>query len=115
MLLNGQYIEFAGHSYTVATIIEGFAASYIVCALCRAMETNSIVHKILCFIGVNTMPIFLTHHLDRFLAFLYINDNMYIACILRTLLVLLLAFIFTFTFRTVKHWGTTFIHKKFTS
>lgn len=115
MLLNGQYIEFAGHSYTVATIIEGFAASYIVCALCRAMETNSIVHKIFCFIGVNTMPIFLTHHLDWFLAFLYISDNMYIACILRTLLVLLLAFIFTFAFRTVKHWVTTFIHKKFTS
>lgn len=115
MLLNGQYIEFAGHSYTVATIIEGFAASYIVCALCRAMETNSIVHKIFCFIGVNTMPIFLTHHLDRFLAFLYTNDNMYIACILRTLLVLLLAFIFTFAFRTVKHWVTAFIRKKFTS
>lgn len=102
MLLGGKYIEFAGHSYDVFTILEGFAASFIVCAICKSIESINIVHKVFCFIGMNTMPIFLTHHLDGFISFLFIRGNVYISCILRTFYVLLFAFIFAFIYRWCK-------------
>lgn len=103
MLLSGRYIEIATHSYDVATIIGGFSASFIVCVLCKAISSVGIIHKVFCFIGMNTMPIFLTHHLDRFFSFLFLNGNMYIECILRTFWVLLFALVFTFIFRTLKN------------
>lgn len=102
MLLSGQYIEIAGHSYNILTILEGFAASFIVCSICKSIESINIIHKIFCFIGINTMPIFLTHHLDGFFSFLYMNDNMYTTCMLRTFYVLLYAWAFTFLFRALK-------------
>lgn len=102
MLLDGQYIEIASHSYNVLTILEGFTASFIICDICRSIESINIIHKVFCFIGINTMPIFLMHYLDRFFSFLYVNDNMYIACMLRTFYVLLYAWAFTFIFRALK-------------
>ena len=99
MLLQGRHIEFASHAYDLATIIEGFAASFIVCIVCNSASSIKLVHKVFCFIGVNTMPIFLTHHLDGCYSFLFKNGNKYIECILRTFYVLLIAWIFTFAFR----------------
>ena len=102
MLSQGRYIELAAHSYDLSTIIEGFAASFIICVICNSVSSNSYTHKVLCFIGINTMPVFLVHHLDMFFSFLYANDNMYIKCIFRTFYVLLYAWAFSFLFRIIK-------------
>lgn len=91
MLSYGRYIEIAGHSYDLGTVIEGFVASFIVCVICNSISSINFFHKIFCFIGINTMPIFLVHHLDSFFSFLFVNDNKYIECILRTFYVLLFA------------------------
>lgn len=101
MLMRGRYIEFAGHSYDLGTVIEGFAASFIVCIICNSASSIRLVHKIFCFIGVNTMPIFLTHHLDEYYSFLFKNDDKYLECILRTFYTLLFAWAFTYIFRLI--------------
>lgn len=101
MLSCGRYIEFANHSYDIATIIEGFCTSFIVCLICKSVESIKIIDKIFCFIGTNTMPIFLTHHLDRFFQFLYITKNVYASCVLRTFWVLLIAFATMFLCRVL--------------
>ena len=101
MLSQGRYIEIATHSYNLATVIEGFAASFIVCIICNAASSIKLVHKIFCFIGVNTMPIFLVHHLDRYYSFLFRNDNKYLECLLRTFYALLYAWAFTYLFRLI--------------
>lgn len=100
-LSHGQYIEFAAHLYNPYLIIEGLASSFIVCIICNAISPIKPIHKTFCFIGINTMPIFLMHHMDYFAPFLYQNNNMYISCLLRTFWVLLFAFVFTFIYR----WG----------
>lgn len=105
-LLRGLHIEIAAHSYTPFTIIEGFAASFIVCIACRAISSINIIHKIFCLVGVNTMPIFLVHHLDYFYSFLFSNENMYIECILRTFYVLLYAWAFAYVFHAIKNFTT---------
>ena len=101
MLSQRRYIEFAGHMYDLGTVIEGFAASFIVCIVCNAASSIKVVHKVFCFIGINTMPIFLVHHLDGYYSFLFRNDNKYLECLLRTFYALLYAGAFTYLFRLI--------------
>lgn len=96
------WVDFAGHNYNLLSVIEGFAASYIVCVLCNAVSSLTILRKVLYLIGASTMPIFITHSLDGFFSFLYAHDNMYVECIFRTFYVLLYAWAFTYIFRMIR-------------
>lgn len=83
------WVDFAGHMYNLTSLIEGFAASFIFCVVCRYLSSLEVIHKVFCLIGVNTMTIFFIHSLDGFYSFLYANDNVYIKLILRTFFALL--------------------------
>lgn len=101
MLLQREYIDIARHFYNLNTIIEGFAASFIVCIICNAVSSIGFIYKIFCFIGVNTMSIFLLHYTDGYFSFLFRNNNKYLECILRTFYILLYAWAFTYLFRFI--------------
>lgn len=101
-LKRGLYIEMAVFQFSPITIIEAYASTFIVCILCRAISDIKIIHKVLCFIGVHTMSIFIVHNLDGYFNFLYKDfANDYVRAIVRTFWVLLYAWAFTVVFHGI--------------
>lgn len=101
-LKRGLYIEMAVFQFSPITIIEAYASTFIVCVLCRAVSNIKIIHKVLCFVGVHTMSIFIVHDLDGYFNFLYKDfANDYIRTVVRTFWVLLYAWAFTVVFHGI--------------
>lgn len=90
------YIEMAIRSYPfyIVSIVEAILGSFAICCLCEALVSNKKITKVIQFIGMHSLIILLIHQIDWCVVSIWWQTHsLLLSCIIRTVLVLSVAFI----------------------
>lgn len=92
LLLQDVYLEMAARSYPLGLVsfVEAICGTFICCKMAEVASNIKFINKIFAYIGNGTLLILCIHHLDSYLGFLWLTDNTYITCLLRTVVVVII-------------------------
>ena len=92
------FVELAMRGYPLGllSIIESICASYCIIELCKVMAKNKYLNRFLTKVGIMSLTILCIHAIENFLInWETLNINLYALTFIRLVMILVLAFIFT--------------------